>query len=110
MLDETTFRRHANTALDSLKQSLMQAETEAEFEVEEHDGALNISFEDSPSKFVLTPNITMRQIWIATPAASFQLDWDESKQAFLLAKTGETLHALVMRLMMEQIGGDIVLS
>ena len=110
MIDETTFRRHADIALGSLKQSLLHSETEAEFEVEQHEDALHISFEDSPSKLVLTPNIAMRQIWIAVPSTSFQLDWDESKQTFLLARTNETLRAMVARLMMEQLGGQIVLS
>ncbi len=110
MIDEATFRRRADDAIGSLKQSLLHADTNAEFEVEQHEDALNISFEDSPSKLVLTPNIPMRQIWIAAPSASFQLDWDESKQTFLLARTGETLDAIVARLMMEQLGGEIVLS
>jgi hypothetical protein len=44
MLDELTFRRYADTALESLKKSLIVAEEGGEFEVEENSGALNVVF------------------------------------------------------------------
>lgn len=110
MLDEATFRRHADAALESLKKVLIQTEMDTEFEVEEHNGVLSIAFDDPPARFVLTINIPVRQIWISALSASFRLDWDESKRNFALARTGETLQALVARLMREEAGGDIVLG
>jgi len=61
MLDENDFRRHADAALESLKQSLITAEESADFEVEDQSGALHISFEDG-SRFVISPNAPVRQI------------------------------------------------
>ena len=111
MLDEVTFRRHADTALESLKKVLIQAESDADFEVEEQNGVLNITFEEPPSKFVLTPNAPVRQIWISALSTSFKLDWDDAAQSFVFAKTGEPLKPLVGRLITEHLGGkEIVLQ
>lgn len=108
MLDEITFRRHADTSLESLKKILILAESDADFEVEEQNGVLNISFDEPPSKFVLTPNAPVRQIWISALSTSFKLDWDEVTQSFVLPKTGESLKPLVARLINEHLGGDTV--
>ena len=68
MLDETTFRRESERALESLKQALIAAEdASGSFEFEDNSGAMNIFFEDGSSKFVVTPNTPVRQIWISAP-------------------------------------------
>ena len=108
MLDEVMFRRHADDALESLKKALILAENEADFEVEEQNGVLNIVFDEPPSKFVLTPNTPVRQIWISALSTSFKLDWEEAKQSFVLAKTGESLKPLVARLITEHLGGAAI--
>jgi iron donor protein CyaY len=111
VLDEITFRRHADTALQSLKKALIQVETEADFEVEDQDGALNITLDEPLLKFALTPNAPLRQIWISGLSTSFQLDWDEARQCFILARTGESLAPLIARLITEHLGsGEIVLD
>ncbi len=102
-IDEPTFRREADKALDSLKQSLIVAEEVGGFEAEEHNGVLNILFEDRPGKFVLTPNTPIRQIWISAQSTSFKLDWSESDSSFILPKTGETLLRLTERLLREHL-------
>lgn len=108
MLDEITFRRHADDALESLKKALILAESDADFEVEEQNGVLNIAFEEPPSKFVLTPNTPVRQIWISALSTSFKLDWEDKHQSFVFAKTGESLKPLVARLITEHLGGEVV--
>jgi len=108
MLDEITFRRHADDALESLKKALILAESDADFEVEEQNGVLNIAFEEPPAKFVLTPNTPVRQIWISALSTSFKLDWEEAHRSFVLAKTGESLKPLVARLIAEHLGGESV--
>ncbi len=111
MLDEITFRRHADSALESLKKALILAESDADFEVEEQNGVLNISFEEPPSKFVLTPNTPVRQIWISALSTSFKLDWDEAAHSFVYPKTGESLKPLVGRLITEHLGNaEVILS
>lgn len=108
MLDEQEFRRHADASLDSLKKSLIKAEDSADFEVEDQSGALHISFDDPPARFVISPNAPVRQIWISALATSFKLDWSDPDQDFVLSKTREKLKALVARLINQQLGEELV--
>jgi CyaY protein len=104
MIDEATFRRESDLALESLKQSLINAEDDdAGFEFEDNNGVMNIIFEDGSSKFVITPNTPIRQVWISAIATSFKLEWSESAEAFTLPKTGEDLKTLTQRLLREHL-------
>ncbi|MGA2696407.1 MAG: iron donor protein CyaY [Terriglobales bacterium] len=106
-LTEQEFRRHADAALEALKQSLITAEETADFEVEDQSGALHISFEDG-ARFVISPNAPVRQIWISALATSFKLDWSDLSRNFVLTKTGEGLKALLSRLINQQLGEEEV--
>ena len=104
MIDETQFRRESDRALEELKQALISAEDQdAGFEFEDNNGVMNILFEDGSSKFVVTPNTPVRQIWISAQATSFKLEWSESARGFVLPKTGEALLALTERLLREHL-------
>jgi CyaY protein len=103
MIDEVTFRRVSDHALEALKQSLIAAEEEGGFETEDNNGVLNVLFEDGGTKFVFTPQSPVRQVWISARTTSFKLDWSESGSAFVLAKTGEDLKTLTERLLREQL-------
>jgi iron donor protein CyaY len=107
MLDENDFRKRADAALESLKKSLMQAEESSDIEVEDQSGALHVSFDDR-SRFVISPNAAVRQIWISALATSFKLDWSDPEQDFVLAKSGEKLKVLVARLINQQLGEELV--
>jgi iron donor protein CyaY len=108
MLDETAFRRHSDASIEGLKKSLIQAEEEGGFEVEEQNSVLSIQFDDPPGKFVITPNAPVRQIWISARSTSFKLDWSEKDDTFVLPKTGETLRAVVERVINEHLGSSSV--
>jgi CyaY protein len=105
MLEEKEFRKVAEKATEELKQHLIRREEEDEagFEVEEQNGVLNVLFEDPGGKFVVTPNTPVRQIWISALATSFKLDWDANKSIFVLPRTGESLVALIDRLIAEHM-------
>jgi CyaY protein len=107
MLDDQQFRHAAETSLNALKQSLIAAEESADFEVEDQAGALHISFDDG-SKFIISPNAPVKQIWISALATSFKLDWSQAANEFVLPKTGEQLKPLVVRLINQQLGEDVV--
>jgi CyaY protein len=107
-MDDQEFRRVADESLERLKRSLYEAEGEADFEVEDNAGALHISFDDPPGKFVISPNSPVRQIWISALSTSFKLDWSEGAKDFVLTKTGESIKKLVNRLMNEQLGEQAV--
>jgi iron donor protein CyaY len=108
MIDEATFRRESDRALESLKQSLISAEEDGGFEAEDNNGVLNVLFEDGTSKFVFTPNTPVRQIWISAQSTSFKLEWDETARAFTLPKTGEALRPLTQRLLREHLSDDTI--
>ena len=103
-MDEATFRRESDHALESLKQALIRAEeTSGEFEAEEKNGVLNILFEDGRAKFVFSPNTPVRQVWISAQSTSFKLEWNEAKAAFTLPRTGEDIRTLTERLLREEL-------
>jgi iron-sulfur cluster assembly protein CyaY len=108
MMDELEFRKRADEAFASLKQSLIAAEDEADFEVEDQSGALHISFEDG-ARFVVSPNAPVLQIWISALTTSFKLDWSDREKDFVLSKTGERLKPLMGRLVSQQLGEQVEL-
>ncbi len=107
-MDEASFRRVSDAALDALKRSLIAAEEEGGFETEEHNGVLNVLFEDGSTKFVFTPQTPVRQVWISARTTSFKLEWNDEAAAFTLPRTGETLKALTERLLQEQLGDSSI--
>ena len=108
MIDEATFRRVSDHALEALKQTLIAAEEEGGFEAEDNNGVLNVLFEDGGTKFVFTPQGPVRQVWISARTTSFKLDWDDAASAFVLGKTGETLKKLTERLLREQLNDPTI--
>ena len=108
MLDELSFRRNADKSIESLKQSLIEAEEAGGFEVEEQNGVLNVVFEEPPAKFVITPNAPVRQIWISALSTSFKLDWSEAESDFVHPKDSLTLKPLVAWLINQQLGEETV--
>lgn len=107
-MDEQEFRRKSDAALEALKRSLYEAEGEADFEVEENAGALQINFDEPPGRFVVSPNAPVKQIWVSALSTSFKLDWSEAKNEFVLVKTDESLKALMVRLINEQLGEQAI--
>jgi CyaY protein len=109
MLDEAQFRRESDNALETLKQALIAAEDDSgSFEYEDNNGVMNIIFENGSSKFVITPNTPIRQVWISAQATSFKLDWSESTHAFTLPKTGEDLKTLTQRLLRDHLNDPTI--
>ncbi len=105
MLDEAQFRRESDRALESLKQALISAEDDSgSFEFEDNNGVMNIIFANGSSKFVVTPNTPVRQVWISAQATSYKLEWGEAAGNFILPKTGEPLIQLMERLLREHLG------
>lgn len=109
MLDETLFRQRAETSLKALKQRLLLAESDEEFEVEEEQDGLRITLSEPLGTLRLTPNAAMRQITVTGPATHLQLDLDAKRGEFCLAKTGESMELLIARLLRNHLGGSEVL-
>ncbi len=107
-MDEQEFRRHADAAMESLKQSLLEAEQDAAFNIENTHGALRIVFDEPPAKFVISPNAGAKQITVSALSSSFKLVWNDDLNDFVLPKTGEELKPLVSRLMNKHLGSGTV--
>jgi CyaY protein len=99
-LTEQEFRVKADEALENARRALMPLADSEGFEIELQNGVLNLVFEEpSESKFVVSPNAPVRQIWVSAMARSFKLPWSPEADGFALG--GETLPQLLDRLARE---------
>jgi iron donor protein CyaY len=110
MLDEKDFQRKADAAFDDLKRRLLTLGDEHGFDVEGESGKLEVIFEEpGEAKFVVSPNTPVREIWISALSTSFKLGWSDSKNAFILEKTGENLFDVMSRVVSQQLGTQVKL-
>ncbi len=108
MLEEKDFQRKADVAFDDLKRRLLTVGDEHGFDVEGESGKLEVIFEEpTEAKFVISPNTPVREIWISALSTSFKLAWSESKNAFVLEKTGENLVDVMSRVVSQQLGTQV---
>jgi frataxin len=108
MLDEHEFQKKCDEALEALRKRLLALGDERDFEVEGGSGKLEILFEDAEeTRFVISPNTPVRQIWISALTTSFKLGWSDAANAFVLDKTGETLMQVMSRILTQQLGSPV---
>jgi iron donor protein CyaY len=104
MLSEQEFRLKADQALERTQRALLPLADKEGFEVELQNGMLQIVFEEpSPSKFVVSPNAPVRQIWVSAMSRSYKLPWSDTSSAFEIE--GEPLDALMQRLTKQYLAG-----
>lgn len=105
MMEEQDFKKKCDAAFEALRKRLADLGDEHEFEVEGGSGKLEIEFEDDDeTRFVISPNTPVRQIWISALTTSFKLGWSDAAQDFVLDKTGETLNQVMSRILSEKLG------
>ena len=91
-----------------LKRRLLDAGDKHGFDVEGESGKLEVVFEEpEPAKFVISPNTPVREIWISALSTSFKLGWSETKNGFVLERTGEDLFAVLSRVVSQQLGEEV---
>lgn len=96
-LSDQDFRLQADHALEQAQHALSSRADEGEFELELQNGVLQIVFEEpTATKFVVSPNAPVRQIWVSAMSRSYKLSWSPETSAFVL--DGEPLPALLERL------------
>ena len=96
-LSEQEFRVKSDQALERAQQALFPLADARGFEIELQNGVLNLVFEEPiETKFVVSPNAPVRQIWVSAMAKSFKLSWAPELGAFSL--NGETLPQMLDRL------------
>jgi iron donor protein CyaY len=96
-LSEQEFRVKSDEALESARRALMPLADSQGFEVELQNGVLQVVFEEpTETKFVISPNAPVRQIWVSAMARSYKLSWSPERNAFAL--DADTLPQLLERL------------
>jgi iron-sulfur cluster assembly protein CyaY len=107
-MDEHEFRLRSSEALEALERRLAELADEHGFDVEGGSEKLEVIFEEpEETRFVISPNAPVRQIWISALATSFKLGWSEEAGAFILEKTGETLAQVLSRILSQQLGTSV---
>ena len=107
-MDEQEFHKRSDAAFELLRRRLQDAGDVHGFEVEGGSGKLEVLFEEpEETRFVISPNTPVRQIWISALTTSFKLSWSDSAETFVLDKTGETLLQLMGRILTEQLGSPV---
>ncbi len=107
-MDEHEFQKKCEEAFESLRKRLLELGDEHGFEVEGGSGKLEVFFEEpEETRFVISPNAPVRQIWISALTTSFKLGWSDQARAFVLDKTGETLNELMSRILTQQLGSPV---
>jgi len=108
MLEEKEFQRKADAAFHELKKRLLILGDQHGFDVEGESGKLEILFEEpEESKFVVSPNTPVREIWISALSTSFKLAWSDTRNAFVHEKTGEDLYGVMSRVISQQLGEQV---
>jgi frataxin-like iron-binding protein CyaY len=96
-LSDQEFRIKSDEALEQARRDLMNLADEGGFELELQNGVLNLVFEEpSETKFVVSPNAPVRQIWVSAMGRSFKLGWSPELSTFAL--NSEPLVPLLDRL------------
>jgi iron donor protein CyaY len=102
-LSEQEFRVKSDESLDKTRRTLLPLADSEGFEIELQNGVLELIFEEpSETKFVVSPNAPVRQIWVSAMARSYKLSWVPEHGSFEL--NGESLPALLERLINQFIG------
>lgn len=110
MLDDKSFPLKCDQTLEALHRSLMAVSEQHDFESDMNNGVLIVEFDDPPTKFVVSPNSPVHQIWVSAHLKSFKFEWNPERETFILPGTGEDLKAMIGRAISEQLGEQIVLS
>jgi iron donor protein CyaY len=106
-VDDQEFYLQADRTLLALNSRLTLAANDYPLEADMSGGALVIEFEDSPAKFVVSPNAPVHQIWVSALSKSFKLEWHPTRLEFVLPSTGQSLVDLIIACVGEHLGDNV---
>ncbi len=106
-MTDQEFTTLADAALSDLFRRLSAAAENHDFDADFNAGTLAVEFEDPPTKFVVSPNSPVKQIWVSAHLKSFKLDWDAARNAFVIG--GQTLAEMMADAVSKQLGETITL-
>ena len=108
-LSDAQFHEKADEAIESLEQAFGRLADLRDLDVQVEGGVLTVEFEEGePGRFIVSPNSSVRQLWLSARAASYKFDWSQEAGEFVLASTGESIKQVMSRLTAQQLGDDSV--
>lgn len=108
-LSEHDFQEKAERAIQQLEDAFAALGETRDIDVEVAGGVLSVSFEEGePGRFIVSPNSSVRQLWVSARVASYKFDWSAEAGDFVLAGTGEPIKQVMTRLTREQLGDESV--
>ncbi|MFP5262991.1 MAG: iron donor protein CyaY [Blastocatellia bacterium] len=104
-MSEAEFQGKAEKAIAELERAFGALAESRDIDVETEGGVLTVTFEEGePGRFIVSPNSSVRQVWVSARVSSFKFDWSDAAQGFVLAGSGETIKDVMSRLTREQLG------
>jgi iron donor protein CyaY len=108
-ITEAEFQQKAEEAIHQLEADFARLAEDRDLDVQVEGGVLSVAFEeDEPGRFIVSPNSSVRQLWVSARVSSFKFDWSDQSGAFVLAGTGEPLKQVMTRLTREQLADEAV--
>jgi iron donor protein CyaY len=104
-ISDSEFQERAERAIAEFERTFGELAEERDIDVQVEGGVLSITFEEGePGRFILSPNSSVRQMWLSARVSSFKFDWNSALGEFALAGHDETLKQVLERLTREQLG------
>jgi CyaY protein len=103
-LSDAEFQEKAETTIRDLEEAFAVLGEERDLDVDAQGGILTITFEEGePGRFIVSPNSSVRQMWVSARVSSYKFDWSAEANDFVLAGTGEPIKQVMTRLAQEQL-------
>ena len=80
----------------------------SDFDIEKNGDVLSVIFEDG-SKFIITPNSPVSQLWVSANYEGHRFNFDEATQQWLDEKSNEEFSIYLSRLFTEKLDKNITL-
>lgn len=105
-----SFTNRYDTAVSRLDNALSAfIDSGSEFDTEKNGDVLSVIFDDG-SKFIITPNSPVSQLWVSANYEGHRFNFDEARQQWIDEKSGEIFEAYLGRLLSEKLGQSISLD
>ncbi len=105
----TSFTQNYDSTIQKLDDSLSALiDSGSDFDLEKNGDVLSIIFEDD-SKFIISPNSPVSQLWVSANYEGHRFNFDEGKSVWQDEKSGEEFLTYISRLLSTILSEDISL-
>ncbi|HSF24358.1 MAG TPA: iron donor protein CyaY [Blastocatellia bacterium] len=108
-ITEAEFQKNVENAIGQLEASFARLAEDHDLDVQVESGVLSVEFDEGePGKFIVSPNSSVKQLWVSARVSSFKFDWSDETGGFVLAGTGEPLKQVMTRLTRQQLSDETI--